>query len=122
MGNQNTRYVIAFEFDDLTATEPVLEVWDDNNFNSIDSIVLGQGIASSSWFKGITTTTTSPGTNWVGSPLAGSANGNFLSLNGGLGALDVAKTLYANLKVVIPATQTVGTASFPILVCKYATN
>jgi len=121
MGEGNYRYVLAFDFDDSTISEPVLEVWDDSDMDSIASVVLGEGTPTDSWIKGVVTTDALPGVAWTGSPLAGSSDGHFLNLNNGNGALSVAKTLYAQLKVVVPASQSDAGATTPILVCKYTT-
>ena len=122
MGNQDKRYVMAFDFDGVTASEPVLEAWDDNSMNTIDNTILGAGVATSSWLRGITTTSTTPGNDWVGSRLAGAGDGNFLWLNNGNGPLSVAGILYCNLKMVVPAIQVAGVANTPIIVVKFATN
>jgi len=121
MGAGNYRYVMAFDFDGSSVSEPVLELWDDSDLDSIDSIPLGSGVASSSWFRGITTTDALPGASWTGSRLAGSADGNFLWLNNENGALSGADTLYAQLKCVIPSTQLESGASVPVVAVKYAT-
>jgi hypothetical protein len=99
--NENKRYVFAFRFDAATATEPQLEAWDDSDHDSTDNNVLGDGTPANTMVKGVCTTNALPGAGWVGSPLAGSAN--VLLLNAGGGALSVAKDLYANLKIRIPA-------------------
>jgi len=122
MGNQNKRYVMAFVFDGPTASEPVLEAWDNDSMNSINNASLGAGVATSSWLRGIVTTAGLPGVNWTGQRLAGASDGHFLKLNNDSGALTTAKTLYCNLKLVIPSTQTEGLAETPVLVCKYTTN
>lgn len=122
MGNQNKRYVLAFDFDGPTASEPVLEVWDDNTLSTVDNISLGEGTPNNSWVRGITTTTALPGTNWVGSRLAGATAGNFLYLNNLGGPLAGAGTLYAQLKLVIPATADTAGAETPVMVVKYTTN
>lgn len=123
MGDQNTRYVMCFAFDGATTSEPVLEAWDDDNLNTINATSLGAGTASSSWLKGITTTSAASGAaGWAGSPLAGSSDGNFLWLNDQNGALSIAKNLYCNLKLIIPATQTTGGAETPVLTVKYTTT
>ena len=121
MGNQDKRYVLAFDFDGITTSEPVLEAWDNINMNSINNTSLGGGTPSSSWLKGIVTTDSLPGANWTGTRLAGSGAGNFLYLNSGNGALSGAKTLYCNLKLDIPSTQTASGAEVPVLVVKYTT-
>jgi len=124
MGDQDTRYVMAFVFDGATTSEPVLEIWDNISLDTITSISLGAGTPANSWFKGVVTTNGLPGASWVGLPLAGSSVGNFLFLNDGSGnsPLSVADTLYCNLKVVIPATAITSGAETPVFVCKYTTN
>lgn len=124
MGNQDKSYVIAFDFDDITASEPVLEVWDDSNLDTINNTILGSGTASSSFVRGITTTSSSPGSNWVttGTRMAGSSDGNFLYLNDENGYLTVADILYCNLAIVIPASQTTGFSANPVFVVKWLEN
>ena len=119
MGAGNKRYVMAFDFDAETASEPVLEAWDDTTMLTANDVVLGAGTPSSSWITGITTTAALPGVGWVGSRLAGGTAGHFLNLNNGNGALVAPKTLYAQLKVTIPATEISGGNEQPILVVKY---
>jgi len=119
MGDGNHRYVVACEFDAVTVSEPMLQLWDDTAMNTVASTVLGGDTPNDSWIRGITTTDALPGVGWTGSPLAGSADGNFLLLNNGDGALTGAETLYFQLKCVIPATQVDGGASVPIMVVKW---
>lgn len=124
MGNQDKRYVLAFDFDGATASEPVLEVWDDSDLDTITNTMLGGGTPSSSFIRGVTTTDGSPGTNWIttANRMAGSGSGNFLFLNNENGALTVATTLYANLAVVVPASQTTGFSANPVFVVKFLSN
>jgi len=122
MGNQDKRYVLAFDFDAATASEPTFEAYDDDSLETISSTILGSGTPSLSFIRGITTTDGSPGTNWVGSKLAGLGSGNFLYLNNQNGALTGAATLYAQLKIVIPATQTIGFSANPVFVVKWLSN
>lgn len=122
MGNQNKRYVMAFVFSGATTSEPVLEAWDNSGLSTYNDNSLGAGTPNNSWLYGVTTTSGAPGTNWTGTPLAGSSNGNFLWLNNQNGALTGAANLYCNLKVVVPASQTTGIAETPVLVCKYTTT
>jgi hypothetical protein len=122
MGNQDTQYVMAFVFDGDTATEPVLELWDDSNLNTVVSTTLGAGTPSNSWWKGITTTNNSSGISWTGDTLAGSTDGNFLYLNDGNGPLLAATTLYCNLKIVVPASAVTGINATPVFCVKYASN
>lgn len=122
MGAGNYRYVLGFSFDGATASEPILEVWDDSDMDSIDLVSLGAGTASSSWFRGIATTDALPGVGWTGSRLAGSSDGNYLWLNNQNGALSGADVLYCQLKVVIPSTQQDAGAEQPVIAVKYSTT
>lgn len=122
MGNQDKRYVLACSFDGATASEPVLELWDSSALITIDSVSLGAGNAENSWFRGITTTYSSPGTDWTGSKLAGATTGNFLWLNEQNGALSASGVLYCNLKIIIPSTANLSGAETPIIAVKYTTN
>jgi hypothetical protein len=119
MGAGNKRYVIAFDFDAETASEPTLEAWDNVTMLTANDVVLGEGTPSSSWLAGITTTDALPGVGWSGVRLAGDTAGHFLNLNNGKGALTVAKTLYAQLKAIVPSTEVDGGAEQPILVVKW---
>jgi hypothetical protein len=119
MGAGNKRYVLAFDFDAETASEPTLEIWDDATMLTANDVILGAGTPSSSWIAGITTTDALPGVGWTGSRLAGSGAGHYLNLNNGNGALTVAETLYAQLKVVIPSTEVDGGSESPLIVCKW---
>ena len=124
MGNQDSQYVLAFDFDGATASEPVLEVWDDLALNTIDGTMLGGGTPSSSFIRGITTTTVSPGANWMptATKMAGSSSGNFLFLNDQNGPLNIASTLYANIGVIVPSSQTTGFSANPVFVVKWLSN
>lgn len=124
MGNVDKSFVVAFDFDDITASEPVLEVYDDTNLNSINNIMLGAGTPSSSFIRGVTTTASSPGVNWIttGTRMAGAGAGNFLFLNNENGLLTSATTLYCNLAVVIPASINVGFSANPVFVVKWLEN
>jgi hypothetical protein len=122
MGNTTSRYVLAFSFDAATASEPVLELWDDANLNTVDGTTLGAGTPSNSWWRGITTTNSAGGANWTGSTLAGASDGHFLNLNDGAGALSGAAVLYCNLKIVVPASASTGTNATPKFAVKYASN
>ena len=105
---ENKRYVFGFSFDGATATEPQLEIWDDDNHNSTDKHVLGAGTPANSMIKGVCTTDSLPGEDWTGTALAGSDTARVLKLNNGNGALDAlasgetSQELYANIKIVIP--------------------
>ena len=123
MGNKDKMYVFCFSFDAATASEPMLELWDDDTMDSIDLYSLGEADEDDSWWRGIVTTDgTAPGADWVGSKLAGASDGHFLRLNRGNGALTVAKDLYCQLKVIVPANFTVASTEHPIFAVKYTSN
>lgn len=118
----NARYVFAFDFDGATASEPILEMWDDVDLDSYDLYSLGDGTPNDSWFAGVCTTDALPGASWTGTPLAGSGASNIIYLNNNNGAIAVATVLYANLKVTIPANPSRSAKELPVLVVKYFTN
>jgi len=122
MGNQNKRYVLAFNFSASTASEPVLELWDDSTLLTVAGTTLGADTPSNSWWVGVVTTAALPGTNWTGSTLAGSGDGHYLLLNNGSGALSASATLYVNLKIVVPASAITATSATPVFAVKYASN
>lgn len=121
-GNQNKRYVFAFSFDGATASEPVLELWDDEDMDTVNLYSLGEGTPTDSWWKGIVTTDGLPGADWAGSALAGASTGHFLELNNGNGVLSGAKVLYCNLKIIIPANPTQSGLEQPAIVVKWTSN
>ena len=86
--------------------------------------MLGGGTASGSFIRGITTTTSSPGVNWVtgATRMAGSSDGNFLFLNDQNGFLTGADILYCNLAVLIPSSQTTGFSANPVFTVKWLEN
>jgi len=124
MGNIDAQYVAACDFDAATASEPVLEAWDDSTYLTAVSTMLGSGTPSNSFVRGITTTNNPSGSNWIvtGKRLAGSGASNFLFLNDENGALPSAATLYFQLAVVVPASQTTGFSSNFKLVIKWLEN
>jgi len=124
MGNVNKRYVLAFDFDGVTASEPVYEVYDDTNLNTATGTMLGAGTPASSFIRGITTTDALPGAGWISgaTKMAGSGDGYFLYLNNENGYLTEATTLYCNLCVVVPASQTSGFSANPVWVVKWLEN
>lgn len=124
MGNVDKQYILGFSFDSSTASEPVLEIYDDDQLNSATGVILGSGTPSSSFIRGVTTTSGSPGANWIttGTRMAGSSDGNFLYLNDQNGFLTEATVLYANICVVIPASQTTGFSATPVFVVKWLEN
>lgn len=122
MGSGNFQHVVAFVFSGATTSEPVLEVWDNTGLSTTNDVSLGSGTPSNSWFNGIATTSGLPGVSWTGSPLAGSSDGNFLYLNNGSGALTGAATLYCQLQMIVPSSQTQGGAETPVITVKYTTT
>jgi hypothetical protein len=120
-GNNVNRYVFCASFDGATASEPILEAWDDNNMATYLFTCLGARTPNNSWFKAICTTHAAPSVGWAGTPLAGAGASNSVLLNGGLGALAVATDLYFNLKIIVPAGS-VAAFYIPKLVITYTTN
>jgi len=96
---ENKQYVYCFSFDNITAMIPRLEAWDDDNHNSSDKHVLGEGTPANSFVKAVKTTQALPGASWAGTAIAGVAN--YVELD--TAALSGAKDLYANIKIVIPS-------------------
>jgi len=117
----NKRYVYGFSFDDATASEPVLEAWDNSDHDSTDNHVLGAGTPANSMVKAVCTTVALPGASWVGTAIAGANN---LQLNNGNGALSAPASgetteLYANVKIVIPAAFSAPAIETFTLTCRY---
>ena len=121
-GNGNYRHAFCCSFDGATASEPQLEAWDDSDLDSYSLTCLGSGNPANSWYKAKCTTTTSPGTTWAGIPLGGSGASNIVLLNDGAGALTVAKDLYFNFHVKIPAGVTTPGQYLPVILITYCTN
>lgn len=121
-GSVNKRYVFCCSFDGATASEPVLEAWDNEDMDSTDLICLGTGVPALSWYKAICTTAGLPGAGWTGTALAGSGVDNSILLNNGTGPLTVAKDLYFNFYILIPAGITTPAGENPVLVITYTTN
>jgi len=121
-GNQNKQYVFAAQFSGPTATEPMLEAWDNMNMSSALIDALGAGTPNSSWYQAITTNSGVPGANWVGVKLAGAGIANVLLMNDGAGALTAAGVLYFNFKIVIPAGYLTPNLATPTLAIVYTTN
>ena len=124
MGNLNKRYVMCLSFDDATASEPVLEIWDDEDLDTNNLYSLGEGVAADSWWKGIVTTDALPGADWTGLALSGNSDNHFLWLNNGSGsgALTGAKDLYCQLKVIIPANFQYSAVEEPVIAVKWTSN
>jgi len=128
MGDKNKRYVFCFSFDAATASEPMLELWDDDTFLTTNLYSLGEGNPDNSWWWGVVTTDALPGANWlgnspsVGSKIAGASDGHFLRLNNGNGALTAPKDLYCQLKIIIPSSFTHAATQKPVFAVKFTTN
>ena len=119
-GSANNRYVLRFEFDATTATEPTLEAWDDNNHDSNDLNCLGAGTGADSYISVVRTTDGAPGSAWTGTPISGGSNKS--NMNGGSGALGSGShTIYYNIKTVVPVGATPA-AKAPVLTCRYTWN
>jgi hypothetical protein len=122
----NKRYVFNFSFNGATATEPQLEAWDDDNHNTTDNHVLGDGTPADSFVKAVATTNSLPGASWAGTPIAGSDD--ILEMNDGNGALaelatgETSHELYANIKIVIPAGYSEPAIETFVLTVRYTWN
>ncbi len=121
-GNKNKRYVFCAAFDAATASEPILELWDDSTLQTIQDYCLGEGVANDSFFRGITTTSGLPGAGWTGKRLAGSSDNHFLFLNDGSGALSAAQDCYFNLRCTIPSNFLSAASETPCIVVRFTQN
>jgi hypothetical protein len=122
---ENKQYVFNFSFDGDTATEPRLEAWDDSTHTSIDAHVLGNGTPANSMLKAKATAYALPGAGWAVTPIAGVAN--YVLLNAGMGAIELgtgetSKELYANIKIVIPASYPTPAVETFVLTCRFTWN
>jgi hypothetical protein len=116
-GNNENRFVFCVAFDAGTNSEPILELWDNLDLNSIDLYSLGSGVANKSFFRGKRTTDGLPGTPT--DRLAGSSETHFLWLKNGKGlGLTGAEDLYFNLRITVPPTATAA-GEIPIIAIKY---
>jgi hypothetical protein len=120
----NKRYVLAFRFDDATASEPQLEAWDDSNHNTYANHVLGNGTPANSFVKAVCTTSSLPGASWSGTAIAGSDTARVVQLNDGNGALSAPPSgqtneLYANIKIAIPAAYATPATETFVLCVRY---
>ena len=111
---ENKRYVFGFCFDGATATIPRLEAWDDDTHTTIAKHVLGNGTPANSFVKAVKTTSSLPGAGWAGIAIAGSA---YLELDDAV--LTIAKDLYANVKIIIPADYATPAAETFVLTARY---
>lgn len=121
-GNKNKRYVFCAAFGAATASEPILEIWDDEDLDSINNYCLGVGVANDSFFRAITTTDGLPLEGWTGKRLAGSSDNHFLWLNNENGALSGAKDLYWTMRITVPADYANAAAENPVMVIKWTEN
>lgn len=119
----NAAYVFLFSFDGATATEPQLEAWDTSAHATSLLNTLGAGTPANSFVKAVCTTGgTLPGSNWVGTAIAGASN--VVLLNNGSGALvapgsGLTNDLYANIKIKIPANYATPSAEQFVLTVRY---
>jgi len=111
---ENKRYVFGFCFDGATATIPRLEAWDDDTHTTTAKHVLGNGTPANSFVKAVKTTSSLPGAGWAGIAIAGST---YLELDDAV--LTIAKDLYANVKIIIPADYATPAAETFVLTARY---
>lgn len=119
MGSGDNQHVFCFSLDGATATEPTLEAWDNNSHSTTDLYVLGNGTPANSMVHAVCTTTSSPGSSWSGTNLAGSGASYKVLLNDGSGALSGAKDLYANIYIKIPASYVNAEFSQPVFAIRF---
>ena len=118
-GSGDYQYVICLAFDGPTASEPILEAWDDASHATANLNCLGSGIPNDSMLKAILTTSGSRGSGWVGTPIAGGVAPNVLELNGGSGPLGGATDIYINIHWDIPANYPTAFVEAPVISVKY---
>jgi len=118
-GGGNYRYVLRFEFDAATATEPTLEAWDDSDHDSYADVCLGETGANDSYVKVVRTTAGSPGASWTGTAIAGGSAKS--QMNGGAGALVGATTIYYNIRIELPDGSD-PFAETPVLTVRFTWN
>jgi hypothetical protein len=111
----NSRYSYCFAFDNITATIPRLEAWDDSDHDSSAKHILGNGTPANSMVKAVRTTSGLPGAGWVGTAIAGASN--YVELD--TAVLSGAKDLYANLKIVIPIAYATPSAETFVWTVRY---
>jgi hypothetical protein len=123
-GNKNKQFVFCVAFAGATASEPILELWDDEDLDSIDNYCLGEGIADHSFYRGITTTGGAPGGGWTGKRLAGSSDNHFLWLNNGngLSPLTGEKDLYFQIRITVLDNFAHAAIETPVICIKWTTN
>lgn len=96
----NYRYAFGAYISGETASAPILQAWDSTTHNSYDLEVLGGGTPDNSMLRGISTTDSTSGIEWSGTPLAGSGGGNSLALSDA--AIPSAQMIYWNMRLLVP--------------------
>jgi hypothetical protein len=115
-GGGDYRYVFSIYFSGATAGTPYLECWNTNTHTEADNAFLGGGVPASSTIRAIATTNGAPGTgDWAGTPLSGTDSRVSLDT----GALGGAKTLYWNMRQVLPSTFVAQTDSNIVAACRF---
>lgn len=113
----NYRYVFNAYFDGDTVTEPTLEAWNDGSHVLADLNCLGSGNPNNSMLKGISTTFSAPGANWVGSPVAGL---NVVGLNNGAAVPGGGGNLYFNIHWDISPAYSNPFVETPVITIRFA--
>lgn len=113
----NYRYVFNAYFDGDTVTEPTLEAWNSSSHATADFNCLGKGNPNNSMLRGISTTFSAPGANWVGSPVAGI---KVIGLNNGAAMPGGGGNLYFNLYWKIPAAYGIPFVEMPVITIRFA--
>lgn len=119
----DNQYVFCIYFDDETASKPYLEMWDDDNHDSVAYEVLGDGTPGDSMVYGIVTTSGAPGSaDWSGHPdavrMAGSGDDNRLDINIGSVIGSAGGNIYWNQASIVPSTASPFSET-PVLSARY---
>ena len=103
-GGGNYRYAMGFYIDGTTTSAPILQAWDSTAHVNAQLEVLGSGTPANSMIRAVSTTDTTAGDQWAGTPIAGDGFANTITLNST--ALGAPQMVYFNVRLLIPETAT----------------
>lgn len=116
-GGGNYRAAYGAFIDGTTTQAPALQAWDSTSHSSYNLEVLGSGTPNNSMIRAVSTTDSTAGDQWAGTPLAGDGDSNTILLTAG--AIGGSQMVYFNLRLLVPSTAT-PFAEEPII-CLYLT-
>lgn len=116
-GGGNYRYAYGAYIDGTSQSAIVLQAWDSTSRETSYSQVLGSGTPANSMIRAVSTTDSSPGDEWSGTPLAGDGPSNTVALTSG--GIESSQMVYFNIRLLVPYTAT-PFSSEPV-VCLYMT-